>query len=53
MQIRRNEGENGLLYVDYEALTVIIIEAVKDQRQEIIELRKTLEENGLMEPKDP
>ena len=45
--------ENGLLYVDYEALTVIIIEAVKEQRQEIIELRKTLEENGLMEPKDP
>ena len=40
--------ENGLLYVDYEALTVFLIEAVKEQRQEIIELRKTLEENGLM-----
>lgn len=40
--------ENGLLYVDYEALTVILIEAVKEQRQEITELRKTLEESGLM-----
>ncbi len=40
--------ENGLLYVDYEALTVFLIEAVKEQRQEIIELRKALEENGLM-----
>ena len=40
--------ENDLLYVDYEALTVILIEAVKEQRREIIELRKTLEENGLM-----
>ena len=40
--------ENGLLYVDYDALTVFLIEAVKEQRQEIIELRKTLEENGLM-----
>lgn len=40
--------ENGLLYVDYDALTVFLIEAVKEQRKEIIELRKTLEENGLM-----
>ena len=40
--------EKGLMYVDYEALTVVLIEAVKEQRQEIIELRKTLEENGLM-----
>ena len=39
--------DSGLLYVDYEALTVFLIEAVKEQRQEIIELRKTLEENGL------
>ncbi|MDO5315042.1 MAG: hypothetical protein Q4F82_02920 [bacterium] len=40
--------ENGLLYVDYEALTVFLIEAIKDQRHEIELLRKTLEENGLM-----
>lgn len=41
--------ENGLLYVDYEALTVLLIETVKEQRQEIDLLRKVLEENGLME----
>lgn len=40
--------DNDLLYVDYEALTVFLIEAVKEQRQEIIELRRILEENGLM-----
>ena len=45
--------ENGLLYLDYEALTVFLIEAVKDQRREIELLRKTLEENGLMESKEP
>lgn len=39
--------EDGFLYVNYDALTVFLIEAVKEQRQEIIELRKTLEENGL------
>lgn len=43
--------EDGLLYLDYESLTVFLIEAVKEQRQEIIELRKTLEENGLMKQK--
>lgn len=42
--------EKGLLYVDYEALTVFLIEAVKEQHQEIDFLRKTLEENGLLEP---
>ena len=42
--------ENGLLYLDYEALTVFLVEAVKDQRREIELLRKTLEENGLLEP---
>ena len=41
--------ENGLLFVNYEALTATLIEAVKEQRQEIIELRRVLEENGLME----
>lgn len=45
--------ENGLLYVNYEALTVVLIEALKEQREEIELLRKTLEENGLMEPKEP
>lgn len=42
--------ENGLLYVNYEALTTVLIEAVKEQKQEIELLRKTLEENGLLEP---
>lgn len=41
--------ENGVLYVNYEALTVVLIEALKEQRQEIELLRRTLEENGLME----
>lgn len=41
--------ENGALYVNYEALTVVLIEALKEQRQEIELLRRTLEENGLME----
>ena len=44
--------ENGLLYVNYEALTVVLIEALKEQRQEIKLLRKALEENGLMEPQE-
>lgn len=34
--------ENGLMYVDYETLTVFLIEAVKEQRLEIELLRKTL-----------
>ena len=42
--------ESGLFYVNYNALTVFLIEAVKEQRQEIELLRKTLEENGLLEP---
>lgn len=42
--------ENGLLYVNYEALIVVLIEALKEQHQEIELLRKALEENGLMEP---
>lgn len=40
------KDENGLFYVDYEALTVLLIEAVKEQRQEIKELRNILKENG-------
>lgn len=45
--------ETGLLYVDYEALTVFLIEAVKEQQKDIELLRKALEENGLMEPEEP
>lgn len=41
--------ENGLMYVDYEALTVFLIEAVKEQRREVEALRKLLEDNGLMD----
>lgn len=42
--------DNGLKYVDYEALTVVLIEAYKEQKAEIELLRKTLEEHGLLEP---
>ena len=45
--------DKGLLYVDYDVLTVFLIEAFKEQRQEIRLLRKTLEENGLIEPGKP
>lgn len=40
--------DSGLLYVNYETLTVFLLEAVKEQRQEIQEMRKILEENGLI-----
>lgn len=40
--------ENGILYVDYDALTIILIETVKEQRREIEVLRKVLEDNGLL-----
>lgn len=42
--------ENGLLYVDYDMLTAFLIEAVKEQREEIRALRRALEENGLVKP---
>ena len=42
--------ENDMLYVDYNALTVVLIEAYKEQKAEIERLRKTLEEHGLLEP---
>jgi hypothetical protein len=45
--------ENGLLYVDYDALTVFLIEAMKEQRREMELMRKTLEEHGLLEPEKP
>lgn len=40
--------EKGFLYVDYDALTVFLIEAVKEQRKEIELLRKTLEKHQLL-----
>lgn len=43
--------ENGLMYVDYEALTVFLLEALKEQGQEMELLRKALEEHGLVEEK--
>ena len=45
--------ENGLLYVDYDALTVFLIETVKEQRRQIEAMRKVLVENNLMEPEEP
>ena len=42
------KDENGVFYLNYETLTVFLVEAVKEQRQEIQALRKTLEENGLL-----
>lgn len=42
--------ENGLRYVDYEALTVFLIEAVKEQRIEIQFMREVLEKNGILKP---
>ena len=40
--------ENGMLYVNYEVLTVFLIETVKGQQKEIELLRKVLENNGLI-----
>lgn len=45
-----SRDENDLMYVDYEALTVVLIEAYKEQKAEIELLRKTLEEHGLLKP---
>ena len=45
--------DSGAFYVDYEAFTVFLIEALKDQRREIELFRKTLEDNGMMELKKP
>ena len=44
--------DQDLMYVDYEALTVVLIEAYKEQKAEIEMLRKTLEEHGLLETKE-
>ena len=45
-----SRDERDLMYVDYEALTVVLIEAYKEQKAEIELLRKTLEEHGLLKP---
>lgn len=42
------KDENDVYYLNYETITVFLVEAVKEQRQEIQALRKTLEENGLL-----
>ncbi|MCR4848707.1 MAG: hypothetical protein K5920_07675 [Bacteroidales bacterium] len=42
--------ENGMLYVDYDTFTVLLIQAFKEQKEEIQILRKTLEDNGLLKP---
>ncbi len=42
--------DKDLMYVDYEALTVVLIEAYKQQKAEIELLRKTLETHGLLKP---
>lgn len=44
--------EDGLLYVDYDALTVFLIETVKEQRRQIEAMRKVMVENNLMEPEE-
>lgn len=36
------------MFINYNVLTVFLVEAVKEQQQEILELRKTLKDNGLM-----
>lgn len=38
------------LCIDYQSIVAMLTEAVKQQQQEIELLRKTLEENGLLEP---
>lgn len=43
-----DRDDKGYLYVNYEVLTVFLIETVKKQHQEIQELQKIVEKNGLM-----
>jgi hypothetical protein len=47
-----SRDDRDLMYVDYEALTVVLIEAYKEQKAEIELLRKTLEEHGLLKPEE-
>lgn len=41
--------ENGMLLVNYETLTVFLIEAVKEQRKEIQKMQQILDKHGLNE----
>ena len=40
--------EEGDMYINYEVLTVFLIEAVKEQQQKIQELSRIIEKNGLL-----
>lgn len=40
--------ENGIMYINYESLTVFLVEAVKEQQKEIENLRSILKDNGLL-----
>ena len=42
--------DNELLYIDYNAITAVLVEAVKSQQKEIGRLRKALEDNGITIP---
>jgi len=48
----RTDPKNRLC-IDYQSVVTMLVEAVKQQQEEIVLLRKTLEEHGLMEPKKP
>lgn len=39
--------ESGMFYVDYDALTVVLLEALKEQKARINELESILKDNGL------
>ncbi len=41
--------ETGTMYVDYEALTVFLIEALKEQKSRIDELETILKDKGIKE----
>ena len=41
------------LCINYNAIITMLVEAVKQQQEEIELLRQTMEDNGLMEPKKP
>ena len=48
----RTDPDNRL-GINYNAIITMLTEAVKQQQTEIQLLRKTLEENGLLEPEKP
>jgi hypothetical protein len=41
------ERKNGVLAVDYKQITPLLIEAVKEQRREIADLKTALREHGI------